>query len=83
MTIAETKLAIEQTSASEVVKAAIERAHNDPHHALLEVIEGRALERAAQIDEKLARGEDAGRLAGVPFVAKDNMLTFGSKTTAA
>lgn len=83
MTIAETKLAIEKTSAVEVVRAAIERAHNDPHHALLEVIEARALDRAAMIDEKLARGENAGRLAGVPFVAKDNMLTFGSKTTAA
>lgn len=83
MTIAETKRAIEKSSATEVVRAAIERAHNDPHHALLEVIETRALERAAEIDEKLERGEDAGRLAGVPFVAKDNMLTFGSKTTAA
>ena len=83
MTIAETKHAIEKTSAVEVVRAAIERAQNDPHHALLEVIETRALERAAVIDEKLARGENAGRLAGVPFVAKDNMLTFGSKTTAA
>ena len=83
MTIAETKLAIEKTSASEVVSAAIERARNDPHHALLEIIENRALERAAEIDAKLARGENAGRLAGVPFVAKDNMLTFGSKTTAA
>ena len=83
MTIAETRLAIEKASAVAVVRAAIERAKNDPHHTLLEVIETRALERAAAIDEKLARGEDAGRLAGVPFVAKDNMLTFGSKTTAA
>ena len=83
MTIAEAKAAIDQTSAVEVVRAAIERAKNDPNHALLEVIEGRALERAAMIDEKRARGENAGRLAGVPFIAKDNMLTFGSKTTAA
>lgn len=83
MTIADTKLAIEKTSVLEVVRAAIERASNDPHHALLEVIEDRALKRAAEIDEKLSRGEDAGRLAGVPFIAKDNMLTFGSKTTAA
>ena len=83
MTIAEAKTAIDQTSAVEVVRAAIERAKNDPNHALLEVIEGRALERAAMIDEKRARGENAGRLAGVPFIAKDNMLTFGSKTTAA
>lgn len=83
MTIAETKLAIENTSATEVVRAAIERAKSDQHHTLLEVIESRALERAAEIDAKRARGENAGRLAGVPFIAKDNMLTFGSKTTAA
>ncbi len=83
MTIAEVKAAIDQTSAVEVVRAAITRAKNDSNHALLEVIEGRALERAAMIDEKRARGENAGRLAGVPFIAKDNMLTFGSKTTAA
>lgn len=83
MTISETKRAIAESSATEVVRAAIERAHHDPHHALLEVIEARALERAAAVDEMLARGENVGRLAGVPFIAKDNMLTFGSKTTAA
>jgi|GEM_PF-1973291 len=32
---------------------------------------------AKEIDEKI------GRLAGVPFIAKDNFLTLGSKTTAA
>lgn len=83
MTIAEAKRAIELTSATQLVRETIERARNDTHHSLLEIIEERALQRAAEIDKKLASGKDAGRLAGVPFIAKDNMLTFGSKTTAA
>lgn len=44
---------------------------------------GRARERAKAIDERAAKGEFIGRLAGVPFIAKDNFLTFGSETTAA
>ena len=83
MTISETKAQVAATSAVKVVTAALERAKNDPNHALLEVINDRALERAKAIDEKLASGQDAGVLAGVPFVAKDNMLTLGSHTTAA
>ncbi len=47
------------------------------------VAKERALKRAAEIDERVKKGEKVGRLAGVPFVAKDNFLTFGTKTTAA
>lgn len=43
----------------------------------------RARERAREIDERVSKGEQVGRLAGVPFIAKDNFLTFGSETTAA
>src|SRR5690606_9427196 len=43
----------------------------------------RARDRAAEIDNKISEGENVGRLAGVPFIAKDNFLTFGSETTAA
>lgn len=83
MTIPEVKAEIEKTSAVSVVMAALDRARADSAHSLLEIIEDRALERAKEIDEKLAAGRDAGVLAGVPFVAKDNMLAFGSHTTAA
>lgn len=51
--------------------------------AVIVAIPGRARERAEQIDAKIAAGEKVGRLAGVPFIAKDNFLTFGSETTAA
>lgn len=69
-------------SVREVVEAAIARAYADTHHAVLEVIEARALERADALDARRAAGEDIGRLGGVPFLAKDNILTFNSKTTA-
>ncbi|HSE29515.1 MAG TPA: Asp-tRNA(Asn)/Glu-tRNA(Gln) amidotransferase subunit GatA [Candidatus Saccharimonadales bacterium] len=42
-----------------------------------------ALAQADAIDAKIAAGEQVGRLAGVPFIAKDNFLTFGGDTTAA
>jgi aspartyl-tRNA(Asn)/glutamyl-tRNA(Gln) amidotransferase subunit A len=38
---------------------------------------------AAEIDAKIARGEDPGVLAGVPFGIKDMFCTKGLKTTAA
>lgn len=67
-------------SAVENVTAAIAAAKAaDDFHALLSLSEERALERAAKVDA----GEISGRLAGVPFIAKDNFLTFGSTTTAA
>ena len=42
----------------------------------------RAMDRAAIIDKEIAAGSSAGRLAGVPFIAKDNFLAFGADTTA-
>jgi len=83
MTIADTKVTIKASSVRDVVQAAIDRAKTDSAHSLLEIIETRALERADAIDKELAAGKTIGPLAGVPFIAKDNMLTFGSSTTAA
>ncbi len=53
------------------------------YKAIIVAIEDRARERAEAIDKQVSAGESAGRLAGVPFIAKDNFLTFGSETTAA
>mgnify|MGYP001355370122 CR=1 FL=1 len=53
------------------------------YKAIIATIEERALERAAQIDKIVSSGKNAGRLAGVPFIAKDNFLVFGADTTAA
>lgn len=51
--------------------------------AIIATTEGRARQRATVIDAQVAAGKPAGRLAGVPFIAKDNFLVFGAETTAA
>ena len=83
MTISDVKAEIAGgKTVRQIVLEAIERAKTDPHNAVLSVIERRALERADMIDNKLTHHEPAGRLAGIPFLAKDNILTFDSRTTA-
>ncbi|MDB5183471.1 MAG: gatA [Candidatus Saccharibacteria bacterium] len=67
-------------SATDNVNKAIDAAEKSyEYHAGLSLTRERALERAAKVDS----GEITGRLAGVPFVAKDNFLAFGAPTTAA
>lgn len=56
---------------------------NTEFNAIIAPIEDRARQRAKDIDQKIAEGTEAGRLAGVPFIAKDNFLVFGADTTAA
>jgi len=83
MTIADIQAELaDGKTARRVVEEAIERAKQDPYNAVLSVIERRALERADMVDTQRAAGENAGRLAGVPFFAKDNILTYDSRTTA-
>ena len=62
-----------------VAKALAAARDNESYHALLSLTEERAYERADAVD----RGEITGRLAGVPFVVKDNFLAFGAPSTAA
>jgi aspartyl-tRNA(Asn)/glutamyl-tRNA(Gln) amidotransferase subunit A len=58
-------------------------AGNKEYDAIISTLEDRARQRAKEIDQRVAKGENAGRLAGVPFIAKDNFLVYGSDTTAA
>lgn len=53
------------------------------YQAIITTLEERAMARAKEIDSKIHTGQKVGRLAGIPFVAKDNFLTFGGETTAA
>lgn len=67
-------------SAVENVKTALQKAaEHEEYHAFLSLTNTRALERAEAVD----RGEITGKLAGVPFVVKDNFLAYGAPTTAA
>lgn len=62
-----------------VLSALAKAKANEQYHALLSLTEVRALERADAVDQ----GKITGKLAGVPFVVKDNFLAFGAPTTAA
>lgn len=53
------------------------------YQAIIAVTAERALQRAKHLEARLAKGEQLGKLAGVPFIAKDNFLVFGAETTAA
>jgi len=80
MTISENLAKIKDTSARMVVEDSIRLANeNIDYHALLSLTEERALKRADEVDS----GKITGKLAGVPFVVKDNFLAFGAPTTAA
>ncbi len=57
-------------------------AENPKTNAYLRLSPERALAAAARVDEKLARGDDAGALAGVPIAVKDVIVTKGLTTTA-
>jgi len=66
-----------------VERSLIAIAENESYKAIIATTAERARARAKLIDEEVAKGENAGRLAGVPFIAKDNFLVFGADTTAA
>ncbi len=50
-------------------------------HAFNRVMEDEARATAAEIDRRVAAGEDVGPLAGVPVALKDNLCTRGTPTT--
>jgi aspartyl-tRNA(Asn)/glutamyl-tRNA(Gln) amidotransferase subunit A len=73
-----------EQSATELVEQALKTIETKKeYNAIIATTTGRALERAAAIDDAVKNGEEVGRLAGVPFIAKDNFLAFGADTTAA
>lgn len=72
-------------TAVEVVTALFDRIKEvEPKvQAYITLCEEKALERAKEVDEKIAAGEPVGRLAGVPIAIKDNICTDGTLTTCA
>ena len=71
-----------EVSALEVADVHLERAlrHND-FGAFLHLEPEAVRRRAREIDDRLAKGEDVGPLAGVPVALKDNLCTRGMPTT--
>jgi aspartyl-tRNA(Asn)/glutamyl-tRNA(Gln) amidotransferase subunit A len=73
-----------QRSSVSLVEQALEAIKQaEEFKAIISVVKERALDRARFIDEQVRAGKNPGRLAGVPFIAKDNYLAFGAETTAA
>lgn len=52
-------------------------------HAYLSLSDAKALEKAAEVDAKIAAGEEISDLAGIPGAIKDNICISGETCTAA
>ncbi len=72
-----------EISAVEVTEAILERIESvDTHlNAFCTSMADSARATALSIDEQVSRGEDPGRLAGVPISIKDNLYIEGERTT--
>lgn len=77
------KTASKEVSAVSLVQEALEKAHRyQGDYQIFSWINDTAIERAKEIDARIAAGEDVGCLAGVPFAIKDNFLCPDGETTA-
>jgi aspartyl-tRNA(Asn)/glutamyl-tRNA(Gln) amidotransferase subunit A len=73
-----------ELTATELVERALKAIEDKKEfNAIIAVTDERARQRAKDIDAGIKKGDKVGRLAGVPFIAKDNFLVFGAETTAA
>lgn len=72
-----------QISCTELTKKYLDAAHqeNGELNAYVKMTDDTALSAAKAIDEKIARGEEIGMLAGVPMTLKDNISTKNIETT--
>lgn len=74
------KVRARKLKAADLVEQSLKTiAEKKEYDAIIATTEERARQRAKRVDA----GEITGRLAGVPFIAKDNFLAFGAETTAA
>lgn len=77
------KIKNKEVSATEVAKHMVSRAIKTKEEtgAYITVTEDVAIKQAKAVDEKIAKGEELGALAGVPFAIKDNICTKDILTT--
>jgi len=77
------KIANQKVSAVRLVEDALKKAKEFADYNIFTFInEEGALKKAREIDEKIAKGEPVGKLAGVPYALKDNFLSKEGETTA-
>ncbi len=74
-----------QISSVELTRSVLERIHHlDPKlRAYITVAEDQALKQAALADERFHTGQEITPLTGIPFSAKDSIITRGMRTTCA
>ena len=73
-----------KTTATSLIERSLSAiSEKQEYNAIILVLKDQALRRAKQIDDLVSSGKDAGRLAGVPFIVKDNFLIKDTETTAA
>ncbi|NGX58195.1 MAG: Glutamyl-tRNA(Gln) amidotransferase subunit A [Chlamydiae bacterium] len=72
-----------ELSATEITAYFLDRieSHNESLGAFVTILRERALEKAAELDQKRERGDKLGKLAGIPIALKDNMNVEGVTTT--
>ena len=72
-----------EVSSREITQSVLDRisAVEDKVKAFVTITGDQALETARVVDERIARGEEIGPLAGIPVAIKDNMCTTGVLTT--
>lgn len=77
------QIATKEITAESLVKSALEKAEKYQDYNIFTSLDrDGALKKAKIIDEKIKNGENAGKLAGVPFAIKDNFLSPTGNTTA-
>lgn len=78
-------LRAKQASAVEICESVLARIEKTEPSvgAFLSVSAQSARDQAKRVDEKLAKGEQLGALAGIPVAIKDNICTKGAPTTCA
>ena len=77
------KIADKNTTAVSLVEESLKKIESCKKYNIFTFINSKgALKKAREIDEKIARGEKVGKLAGVPYALKDNFLSPEGESTA-